>query len=291
MLDRLEFLFGEAFVALRRNGLMTFAAVSTIAVSLFLLGGLGYVYWRLATYATTIPGKFEMRVHLRDGATQEDVQQTAKSIRQIEGVESATWIPRDKAWELQKQRSPELTEGLENPLPEAFKVKVADLSQSDQIAEQIKRLPAVRNDRGVVYLKEEQNFVESGLVLVRWLGSVFGGLLFLTGGVLIYNAIRLTVLSRRLEIRIMQLVGASRATIKVPFLIEGVVQGALGGFVAAFMVLASNQVIAGFIKTLKSDADMPAFPLGLAMAALCTAGAIYGLCCSIIAVRAPLRFR
>jgi len=53
MFDRLEFLLTEAFVALRRNGLMTFAAVTTVAVSLFLIGGLGYTYLRIQGYADT----------------------------------------------------------------------------------------------------------------------------------------------------------------------------------------------------------------------------------------------
>lgn len=291
MLDRIEFLFGEAFVALRRNGLMTFAAISTVAVSLFLLGGLGYVYWRVAQYAQTIPGKFEMRVFLKDDATQADVQKTAQQLREIPGISGVNWIPKDKAWEAKKKQDPSLMDTYENPYPEAFKVRVQDLAESDRIADQIRALPTVTRDGGVVYLKEEQDFVDNALRLVRWLGAVFGGLLFLTGGVLIYNAIRLTLVARRVEIRIMQLVGASHFTIRVPFLIEGLVQGALGGLVATFMVLASNQVIANFILSLKSDAGMPQFPLWVAMGSLCGAGAVYGLLCSVIAVRGPLKLR
>ncbi len=291
MLDRIEFLIGEAFAALRRNGLMTFAAISTVAVSLFLLGGLGYIYLRVSEYANTIPGKFEMRVFLRDGATMADIQTTAQEIRAMTGVGSVNWIPKDKAWEKEQKQAPDLTEGLENPFPDAFKVRVTDLSLSDGIAEQIRALHAVQPERGVSYLKEEENFVDQGLKLIRWLGAVFGGLLFLTGGVLIYNAIRLTVISRRLEIRTMQLVGASRYMIRVPFLIEGIVQGALGGLVATLLVLASNQVVIGFLSSLKSDTSFPNFPLTSVLAILSCIGAFYGLLCSTLAVQSPLKFR
>lgn len=291
MLDRIEFLIGEALAALRRNGLMTFAAVSTVAVSLFLIGGLGYLYWRVSLYATTIPGKFEMRVFMKDDASQAEVQSTAESIRAMSGVAGVFWIPKDKAWALEKERNPDLTEGIENPYPDAFKVKVSDLAVSDSVAAQIRALPDVQKEHPVVYMQEEQNFVDQALRLIRWLGSVFGGLLFLTGGVLIYNAIKLTVVARKIEIRIMQLVGASRLMIRVPFLIEGVVQGALGGVLASLMVLASNQVISRFLTSMQSTSNMPTFPLGIVLGILSGIGAFYGLLCSSMAVRSPLRGR
>jgi len=86
-------------------------------------------------------------------------------------------------------------------------------------------MPEVAPEGGVVYLKAEQNFLEKTLYFIRWLGLVFGGLLFLTGGILIYNAIHMAVLARRVEIRIMRLVGASQLTIRIPFLIEGLCKG------------------------------------------------------------------
>jgi cell division protein FtsX len=66
MLDHIEFLLSEAFMAIRRNFLMSFAAISTAAVALFLLGGLGYVYMRLNTFTTEVSKKFEMKVWLKD---------------------------------------------------------------------------------------------------------------------------------------------------------------------------------------------------------------------------------
>src|SRR5580700_2917825 len=98
MLDRFAFVFGEAWIALRRNGYMTFAAVSTVAVSLFLLGGLGYSYMRAVDYARSSPAKFDTRVFLLPGTYKETISATAKQIRQIPGVGSFAWIPRANAW-------------------------------------------------------------------------------------------------------------------------------------------------------------------------------------------------
>jgi cell division transport system permease protein len=291
MLDRIEFLSSEAASALRRNGLMTFAAISTAAVALFLLGGLSYLYYRVHVFAESIPGKFEMRVHLKDGVGGSTVSDVANRIRSLEGVQAAFWIPRDKAWALEREQNPELTEGLDNPYPEAFKVVLSDLKLSDQVADTVKAMPEVNPDE-VVYLQEEQRIVERALSVVRTIGLSVGGLLFFTAGILIYNAIRLTVVSRRLEIRVMQLVGATKSTVRIPFLVEGIVQGAVGGSLAGLMILGAQAAVNMFIQNEFDPAYMPPpFPLVEVLGLLVLIGSGYGLLCSSIAVRAPLRFR
>lgn len=290
MFDRLEFMLSEAFVGLRRNGLMTFAATTTVAVSLFLIGGLGYVYLRVQDWASTIPSKFEMRVFLKDAVHGEAaVGPVAVKIRAINGVAKVTWIPKDKFWAREQSMHPEY-EGIENPYPESFKLELSDLSLSDKVVESLHALPEVEaGEDGVQYMKDEQELVERVLGFIRWLGAVFGGLLFVVGGILIFNAIKMAVLSRRLEVRIMQLVGASNASIRVPFLIEGLVQGAFGGILAALMILATNNLVTGFIRQNAPDSPIPTFPLIGMLALLGGIGAGYGLACSLIAVRTPLR--
>jgi cell division transport system permease protein len=293
MLDRIEFLIHEALIALRRNGWMTFAAISTVAVSLFLLGGLGFAYLKTSEFAESIPGRFEMRVHLRAGTTQQDIGETAAKIRAIEGVKEASWIPRDKAWERMKEEDPKNTSGIEeNPLPDAFKVVVSDLSKGDEIAETIKHMRTVSSHpKAVVYLKEEQQFVQDMLEAIRNLGSVLATLLTITAWILIYNAIRLTVQSRRLEIRIMQLVGSSRLTVQIPFLIEGILQGLVGGATAAFLLQLAYFAFGQMVGTIKAGPQMAPFPLTLALVVLGSMGMLYGLVCSMIAVRRPLKYR
>jgi cell division transport system permease protein len=109
--------------------------------------------------------------------------------------------------------------------------------------------------------------------------------------VLIYMAIRLTVLSRRLEIRVMQLVGASRLTMQVPFLFEGIVQGAVGGLWATFMIWVAHQVLVGYVATFQSIDSVPALPVSAFLGVLVGAGALYGLLCSSLAVNTPLKYR
>lgn len=293
MLDRLQFLLGEAFIALRRNGWMTFAAISTVAVSLFLIGGLGYFYFELSKMSEGMTGKFELRVMLKDGTKQAYISQTAAQIRQIAGVKQVNWIPRDRVWKKFLAENPENLKyvDIDNPYPDSFKITLSDLKRTDAVIAEIKKLPAVVEDE-VQYLQAEQQWVEQLQAIVRWLGTALGGLLFATAGILIYNAIRLTVISRRLEIRIMQLVGASFLTVRIPFYIEGIVQGAVGGLFATLLIWACDQVIASRVAGLAGGiANFPPFPTSTYALALSALGAGYGLLCSMVAVRAPLRYR
>jgi cell division transport system permease protein len=141
-------------------------------------------------------------------------------------------------------------------------------------------------------MKDEQNFVDALLTALRVVGGVVGGILFLIAGVLIYNAIRLTVLSRRIEIRIMQLVGASRATVYVPFLIEGMLQGVIGGIIASGLVVGAYYGFNWVMHTMVSFTYNPAeFAYVPVLAILTGAGALYGIFCSTLAIRAPLKYR
>ena len=76
---------------------------------MYLIGGLGYIYVRATDYARSITGRFEMRVILRDGTPADQISATANTIRQIDGVKEVFWIPKEKAWDLDKAKYPVLT--------------------------------------------------------------------------------------------------------------------------------------------------------------------------------------
>jgi cell division transport system permease protein len=288
MIDRVAFVFGEALSAFRRNGFMTFSAISTACVALYLLGGTAYLLYRADQYARSIPGRFEIRVFLRDGVNQGEIRDVARTLRSMPGVASAHWMPRDKVWALMQKENPEETQGIENPLPDAFKVVLSDLKLSDSVVAAIGEIPAVEPNGGIRYLREEQEMIDQGMQALRWLGGVVGGLMLVTAGILIFNTIRLTVISRRREIRIMELVGASPWTIRTPFLIEGLLQGAVGGLLASGLLLGSHLVIVQRLATLGLS-ERETFPVNSAALILGVAGALYGLVCSRLALLVPVK--
>lgn len=289
MIDKIEFLLSEAFIALRRNGLMTFAAISTAAVALFLLGGLGYVYFRVSQFTTNVSGKFEMSVFARMDLPRDQVMALGEKIKAMPGVKSVKLIPKEEAWRKQQEEVHISGEGLENPLPDQLSVLLSDVNKADQLAKDIQNLPEVYEPNGVEYSRDAQQLMSQMLSVVRWLGGALGSLLLATAGILIYNAIRLTVIARRREIRIMQLVGASYFTIWTPFVIEGMVQGATGGFLATVILWGAQIYVHGFMQKISADVGFPAYPFWPIALLLMGIGAVYGFLCSTFAVREPLR--
>jgi cell division transport system permease protein len=293
--DRITFVIGEALQNLRRHGFMTFSAVAVVAISLALIGGLALTYKSALDFAQRVPGQFSMNIVLRDGTTQTEITQTAAAIRKFRGVETVNWIPRDKAWARLKQQQPEMTEGIDNPLPDAFKVTLNTLERTDEIADEIRQLPSVDPTDGVKYMSVEQNVVRGWIRFIQWLGSI-GILLFIIAGILIYNTIRLAAIARRTEVRIMRLVGASRATVAIPFLLEGLLQGAVGGALSAMFVWGGWRILTDTLAKTKNVTEMqavmspeaaatPVFPLALIVWGLTGLGAVYGVLCSLIALR------
>jgi cell division transport system permease protein len=289
MLDRIEFLLSEGWAAFRRNGLMTLAAVGTAVIAFFVLGGMGYAYFQVRDYAEDLSGRFTMRAFLKDGTPMEVISATANKIRALPGVAEVNWIPRDKAWEQEKRKHPEVTAGLENPFPDAFKIRLADLAKTGDIVAAIEALPAVSPSEGVQYLENEQQLLSQATSFIRWIGLAIGGLCLLTAGILIYNSIRLTVMARRRELRVMQLVGASFGTIRIPFLIEGALQGLLGGVVAALLLLSAQMGLLRVVQGYASLGTPGPFPFWPSLAVLGGMGVLFGALCAALAVRDPLK--
>ena len=223
MLDRFAFVIGETFTAFGRNLGLALAAITTMALSLYLLAGLGYVGREATEYLDKLPGRFEMEINLRSGVTHEDVVRTAKYLRLLPGVAHVVWLPADRQYALWKKQNPEIAEGLgdESPFAEKFRVRLSDLSKGDAVATTAKRMTTVDPVGGVQYFQAAQNVVGGWIPLLRTFALRAGVILLGVTGVLVYTAIRLTVESRRVEVRIMRLVGASRLAVALPFILEG----------------------------------------------------------------------
>jgi cell division transport system permease protein len=282
MFDRILFIFSEALTALVRNRYVALLAVITTGVALYVLGGLGWAYSELTTYGNSLTGKFEMRVHLRETVQPAEVSAVAKELRALPGVASVVWIPKDRAWAKFVAEQPEF-KGIENPYTESLKLTLNDLGQGDTVAQKARSLPPV-DENGVNYMREEQRLVDQVLHLLRWLGTVAGTLLSLIAGVQIFSVVRLTAMSRKVEMRIMQLVGASHITTYGPFVIEGIVQGVLGGGLAWLLLRLTHGQIANVIPVWDSLSKVPAFPTMILLKTLVGAGAAYGMVCSLLAL-------
>jgi cell division transport system permease protein len=283
MFDRIDFILGEAFQALRRNPLLTIAAITTVSVALFLIGAFGYLYYRAETYAKTLPGQLEMRVYVKDGTTTSELDRLTHQLNAYKGIDHVTFLSKESAWQEMRKTHPEIPEDLANPLPDGYALNFKDVQDTLAAETSLKDTPSVER---VLYQKDLLNAIKNTLGLLRYVGY-FGLLLLGIGGVIIYNAIRLTILARRTEIRVMQLVGASNATVRTPFMLEGLVQGLAGGLVAALLLSLCNVALGRYTHTL--GLTLPPFPSTLMLGVLGLMGAALGLLCSTVAIRLPMR--
>lgn len=290
MFDRILFVLGESLQALRRNRWMTFATITTAAMALFLLGGLGYVYFKLSSVTRDLSDRLEIRVFLKEGLTNDQIQAIETKASRLAGVKSAQFISKDISWKAYKSQSKaSIVEGIDNPLPHMISIKPTNAEAVKTIATVMAGVAGVEKD-GVKYRSDAQAFVADTLARIRVIGALVGLVMLFTSGILIYNTIRLTIVARHREIRIQRMVGASRATLMMPMLIEGVIQGALGGVLGALLILAVRQGYASFIGP-DMASGMEAFSLNRWMTNLAIVGAVFGLICSMLALRDIRRAR
>ncbi|MDH7569081.1 MAG: permease-like cell division protein FtsX [Armatimonadota bacterium] len=238
-LRHLDFMLQETLTGIRRNAFMSLAAVTTIAASLLLLGAVRLTTQNLNQLATALGSRFEMHVFLRPETSKTERDATAKQLAALPGVANCRFIPKEEALpELCRrlQGAVDLSDlGGTNPLPDAFVLQVSDLTQMAAVAAAVRRLPAVDE------VRDTHEAAETWASITRAIhaGGIVGVLLLvLAATVIVGNTIRLTVYARRLEIGIMQMVGATRGCIRTPFLLEGMLQGMAGAVLAMALLSA-----------------------------------------------------
>jgi len=254
LLRALGYFFGEAFTSLWRSRLVNAISIGTIAVSLFVLGAFLTVAGNLGDVVTKWTEKIQIIVYLE--ADIEDRVQASLENRLIEdpAVESLDLVDRTEALERFKTLFRDLSslpEDLgENPFPASYEV---NLRPDHQSPAEVQRLADVFVDvPGVEEIQYDLLWIErlaTGVRLLRAAGAFLGGILVLAGIFTISNVIRLTVYAREDELDIMRLVGATRAYVKGPFVVEGMLQGGLGGSLAAGLLWLTLRWLARDLAT------------------------------------------
>ena len=293
MFDRIEFVLSEAFVSLRRNTWMTFATITTSAMALVLLGGLGLMWLDVSRFAREVADRFEMSVFIREGIEGEQLEAVRANLEALEGVKEARFVSQDELKERFMKDNPTIPLeelGVGNPFPHSFILTLSELDRAEQVAASAQAMPEVEPD-GVQYLQDIHGVLTQARRMVPWFGLTLGSVMLLTGGILIYNSIRMTILARRRETRIMMLVGATRATVVSPLLIEGMIQGAVGGLLAALTLWPVHAYIQNHLLGAEGIRILSDYPLGMACVLLGLTGGVYGLACSWASVRDIRRVR
>ena len=236
--------FREALRRIWVSKRTSFLAISMIAISLFILGACLLIAENLGRAVERWQGKSRATVYFDSEATPDQIRAVDAYLAGHATLRSRRFITREQALARFKSMFTTLNDVVdqldENPFPASFEIDVTPRAmQSKSFADEIgglRKLPAVDD---VQFDWEWLTRLRRLIDIVNVAGLVAGGILAIAAAFTIANVIRLTMLTYREEIEIMRLVGATERIIRGPFLLEGILQGTIGGAVAAGLLFAA----------------------------------------------------
>ena len=255
-----QYFIKETYKSIRRNGFMSFASISTVAVSLLVLGMFLMIFLNTNNLAQYLENQVQISVYMQDSATDKELASVKDKLTKMPGVVKVTQVSKQEALERFRKRLGDQDQllnslGKENPFPNSFEVQVDNPERIKVLTPQIGQLNKVET------AKFGQEVVEHLLQLTKILR--FGGILlvvFLAMATLfiISNTIRLTVFARRKEVIIMKYVGATDWFIRWPFILEGMTLGFFGAVVAFILI---NSIYSGLLTRIHATlAFLPLLP-------------------------------
>ena len=244
MAVRVRQVAGEAFLGLRRNLVMSVAAVVTVAVSLAFVGAALLVRKTVAEIQEIFYTQIEISVFLKDGIDDRQRNEVRQVLDDIPLVQSVLYESKAEAFRRSQKQfadQPELLANVtEDALPESFRVKLTDPTQYEVVAS------AVRGLSGVDQVVDYREFL-AGLFRIlsglRNAALATAALQLVAATLLIANTVRVAAFSRRREISVMRLVGATRLYIALPFLLEGVLAGLVGALLGVGLLLLGKELL------------------------------------------------
>lgn len=253
-MQKIKMFLMDALKSLKRNKTITLASIITVSATLFIFGVFLLVAQTINLGVQSVESKVEIKAYLVDEITSAEKDNVYNIIMGVDGVKEVTYETKEEAFEKFKERLGEnnaiLTGFSEdrNPLPNSYVITLKEPEAAIRVEE------ALKGVRGVEDVGNERETVEKIITLarlIRTIGVVIFIILVLVSLFLISNTIKLTVYSRRREIGIMKFVGATDWFIRWPFLIEGMIMGLVGGFIAVAVVyFAYNLIYVDVTKTM-----------------------------------------
>jgi len=247
-MGKLFFFTGEAIRAIKRNMAPTTAAVVTTVLTAILLGVLIPVFQTAQSKGDELRGQLELRAFLYDDATKNEINSLQQKIEAIPHVKSVEFLTKADALaefkdQLGQEKRNVLKELNGNPLPANFVIRPDDAANLTAIKSSLQPVGANGKTQYVSPIISEvaDRQQEAGKIVqvtgsLKLILTVITILLIGASLLLIGNTIKLSIYTRRREIEVMRLVGASRWFIRWPFMIEGVVVGILGGAIAILVL-------------------------------------------------------
>ncbi|MEH2229179.1 MAG: ABC transporter permease [Nostoc sp.] len=289
---KLDYLLKETFLGLLRGGWMNWAAVSTVTVLLFLFGLSLQTSWQVEKLLYQFGSQLEVSVYLEPDTRMESIEPLIAKMPEVAAIKTIT---KEEAWtKLVKEMRISDIEGAtqqlgENPLVDEMKVKARNSQVVPTLATQLAKLRGVET---VQYVDEAVKRIAQLHRGLNWITLTITMILTLTAIAVTTTTIRLIVMARRQEIEIMQLVGATSVWIYLPFILQGIAFGLVGGAIAWSFISVIQQFLGKllvnqpeFIQVITNRVQLTPAEILLLPLILLGFGAAVGLMGSLFAVR------
>jgi cell division transport system permease protein len=263
---RLKLLFSESIRSLGANLSTTIAATMTVLIGMFLLG----LFIALGSWAQAFGDRQKEKLLVKVYFCTESTCKAEAKPGQINAVrvklnsdplvKDVTFVSKAEALERMRKLNKDIVENLtSNPLPDAFEVKAKDGANVKAISADLRQggLPP-----GVEKIRDGEEVSERIVTVARWMSASFAVatlVLLVSSALLIANTIRLSIFSRRREIEVMKLVGATNWFVRGPFMLEGLITGLIGSLAAVLLLLLAKTMVLARID-IETSSDVAAWP-------------------------------
>ncbi len=284
-----KYLFSEGFKNVWKNWMMSTASIGVLLLCLLLTGASALLSINISNTLNTIEAQNVIKVYLKDEIDREKALQLGEVLKSVDNVAVCEFYSKEQAVEKFKDELGSAFESMKesNPLPDAYKVSLSDISKYEETVNKIKAIDGVDTvvNRSELFekLTKFDKFVSlAGIILVVVLALVS---LFI-----ISNTIRLTMYNRRFEISIMKSVGATDWFVRIPFMVEGVIIGIIAAAISSVTLKFFYDFVSkcikkniSFFSTPFSDVSLPLFLSFL------LAGILFGLIGGLISISKYLK--
>jgi cell division transport system permease protein len=255
---RVRLLFSESIRSLGANLSTTIAATMTVLIGMFLLGLFIALGSWVVSWSDHVKRELLVKVFYEQDATEEQINALRAKLDADPRVKSITFVSAEEALQRMQQKFPELTANLpSNPLPPSHEIVPVRAEDVDAIAASLRPVPA-----GVDKVKYGKQTADQILRVARVIEIVFLAaviVLLIASTLLIANTIRLSIFSRRREIEVMKLVGATNWFVRGPFMLEGLICGLAGSIVAILLLLLGKELaLPAILGRIESSSDVEA---------------------------------
>lgn len=230
-----KYLTKEGFRNIWHNKLMSIASIAVLMSCMVIIGCAALIFANINTVLDKVDDQNVIVAFIEDGASQDVIDQVGANLQALPNVSGIEFVSQEEglAQMAEEMDLSDYLNGMENPLPDSYRITVDDMALFTQTAE------SIRNVSGIQSIEESSELAGS-LTTVRHAISIVSVviivMLLVVSLFIVSNTVRVTMYSRRLEISIMKAVGATRWFIRWPFMIEGMVIGLLAGVLSLLAV-------------------------------------------------------